>query len=75
MHDGQLLLDLDYEEDSNADMDMNVVMLGKGEFVEVQGTAEKRSFSKKDLDKLLALAKKGIRRLITIQKRYVKELA
>ena len=64
----QLLLDLNYEEDSKADMDMNVVMLGGGEFIEVQGTAEHRPFSKKQLDDLLSLAKKGIEELIEIQK-------
>ncbi|OGX35310.1 MAG: ribonuclease PH [Omnitrophica WOR_2 bacterium RIFCSPHIGHO2_02_FULL_52_10] len=70
-YDGQLLLDLDYNEDSNADMDMNVVMLGKGNFVEIQGTAEKEAFSKDEMDKLLDLAKKGITELIALQKKHV----
>ncbi|HLF18325.1 MAG TPA: ribonuclease PH [Candidatus Omnitrophota bacterium] len=69
---GQMALDLNYEEDSKADMDMNVVMVGQGNFIEVQGTAEKSSFSKKELDQLLALAKKGIKRLITLQKKHLK---
>jgi len=69
---GQMMLDLNFEEDSKADMDMNVVMIGKGEFVEVQGTAEKNSFSKKQLDQLLGLAKSGIKRLITMQKNQLK---
>ena len=56
------------EEDSKADMDMNVVMLDNGHFVEIQGTAEGKSFSKQDADALLELADKGIRELITIQK-------
>jgi len=69
---GQPMLDLNYDEDSQADMDMNVVMIGKGEFVEVQGTAEKHAFSKQQLDKLLGLAKAGIKRLITMQKNQLK---
>ncbi len=64
----ELLLDLNYGEDSKADMDMNVVMLGKGDFIEVQGTAEGRAFSKKQMDDLLLLAQKGIGELIDIQK-------
>lgn len=66
------LLDLTYEEDSKADIDMNVVMVGKGEFVEVQGTAEGRTFSKKQMDDLLTLAKKGIGELFDIQKEHLK---
>ncbi|VAW11437.1 Ribonuclease PH [hydrothermal vent metagenome] len=62
------LLDLNYAEDSTADMDMNVVMLSNGNFMEVQGTAEGQSFSKGQLDDLLDLAKKGIEELIDIQK-------
>ena len=69
---GERLLDLKYEEDSNADMDMNVVMTAKGEFVEVQGTAEKKPFSKSDMDALLKLAQKGIKELIAIQKRAIR---
>lgn len=62
------VLDLDYIEDSNAEMDMNVVMVGKGKFVEVQGTAEGKPFSKEELDQLLDLAKKGIEELFIVQK-------
>jgi len=72
IYGGQALLDLNYIEDSKADMDMNVVMLGKGDFVEVQGTAEKQPFSKRDLDKLLLLARGGIKKLFTIQKKHLK---
>ena len=54
------LLDLDYSEDSTAEVDMNVVMTGSGEFVELQGTAEGRSFSHDELDDLLGLAELGI---------------
>ncbi len=62
------VLDLDYREDSTAGMDMNVVMLGNGDFVEVQGTAEGEAFSKQQLDDLLDLAKAGIGDLLNVQK-------
>ena len=68
------LLDLNYEEDSKADIDMNVVMVGKGKFVEVQGTAEGKPFSKSQMDKLLDLAKKGVEDLILIQKQILGDL-
>lgn len=68
---GQAILDLNYVEDSSAAIDMNVVMLGKGEFIEVQGTGEEKSFTKAQLDDLLVLADKGIKELITIQKSFV----
>ena len=74
IYKGQPLLDLNYEEDSRADMDMNVVMVGAGKFVEVQGTAEKKPFSKKEMDHLLDLAGKGIQQLIVVQKKHVGEL-
>ena len=64
---GELVLDLEYTEDSQADVDMNVVMTGKGSFVEVQGTAEGMPFSRAQLDELLLLAEKGIRELIDVQ--------
>ena len=64
----ELLLDLDYSEDSHAEVDMNVVMTGKGLFVEVQGTAEKTPFQKKELDSILKLASQGIKKLIVRQK-------
>jgi ribonuclease PH len=65
---GQPLLDLDYGEDSTAEVDMNVVMTGGGEFVEVQGTAEQTPFARDRLDALLALAEQGIRRLVALQR-------
>lgn len=68
---GVPVLDLEYEEDSQADVDMNVVMTGKGQFVEIQGTGEKGVFSREDLDTLLALAKKGIQELIIMQKNII----
>jgi len=65
--DGKPCLDLDYSADSRADMDMNVVMTGTGKFVEVQGTAEGRPFSPKELSRLLGLAQRGIRQIIHLQ--------
>ena len=69
---GKPSLDLCYEEDSKAEVDMNIIMTGAGKFVEVQGTAEGKPFSKPQLDELLALGKKGIAELISIQKKYVR---
>ena len=69
MVDGELLLDLCYEEDSAAQVDFNVVMTGTGRLVEVQGTAEGMTFTKRQMDSMLALAKKGIVELTTIQKK------
>jgi ribonuclease PH len=57
---GQPVLDLNYDEDSAADVDMNVVMTGRGELIEVQGTAEGKPFTRQQLDELLALAARGI---------------
>jgi ribonuclease PH len=64
----ELLLDLDYSEDSNADVDMNVVQTDRGQLLEVQATAEKAPFSRHQLSELLKLADKGIREVIQIQK-------
>jgi len=66
--DGTPLLDLEYTEDSACDTDMNVVMTGRGGFVEVQGTAEGASFSRAELDSLLGLASDGIATLVRVQK-------
>ncbi len=66
------VLDLCYEEDSHAKVDMNVIMTDEGEFVEVQGTGEESPFSRKDLDELLNLAEKGIRQMIQVQKDVLK---
>ena len=67
--DGTVLLDLNYEEDSKAEVDMNVVMTGQGKFVEIQGTAEEEAFTKKEMDGLTRLAQKGIGELTKIQKK------
>lgn len=64
----QKLLDLNYEEDSKAKVDMNVVMTGRGQFVEIQGTGEEKPFSRQELDGLLELAEKGIREMIEQQR-------
>ena len=65
---GVPLLDLEYTEDSACDTDMNVVMTGSGGFVEIQGTAEGSPFSRAEMDALLALADKGIRELVVLQR-------
>jgi ribonuclease PH len=66
---GQVRLDLGYEEDSIAEVDMNVVKTGRGRFIEVQGTAERNPFSDDDLLELLATADKGIKELVALQKK------
>ena len=68
IYQGTPVLDLDYLEDSACDTDMNVVMLGNGHFVEVQGTAEGHAFSRAEMDTLLELAKAGIEQLIDKQR-------
>ena len=68
IYQGTPVLDLDYVEDSNCDTDMNVVMTGSGGFVEIQGTAEGAPFSHAEMNSLLALADKGIRELVAVQK-------
>jgi ribonuclease PH len=64
---GRLLLDLNYSEDSRAEVDFNVAMTGSGQYVEVQGSAEAGTFSHAELERMLRLARAGIRRLIGIQ--------
>ena len=66
--DGLPLLDLDYSEDSRAEVDLNVVMSGTGEFIEVQGTAEGKPYSRELLDKQLDLAERGIAQLTRLQR-------
>ena len=66
--DGEFFLDLNYEEDSMAEVDMNIVMNDAKEFVELQGTAEGKPFSRSDLDRLLTVGEKGIMELISKQK-------
>jgi ribonuclease PH len=68
MVDGEPALDLCYDEDRRADVDLNVVMTGTGQFIEVQGTAERAAFDRKTLDGLLDLAARGVAQLLRIQK-------
>ncbi len=70
--EGKPLLDLCYIEDSSAEVDMNLVMTGKGEIVEVQGTAEGKPFSRADLGRLLSLGEKGVKALIKKQREVLK---
>jgi ribonuclease PH len=71
IHNGEVVLDLDYEEDSSAETDANFVMTGKGGIVEVQGTAEGEPFSQERFLELLELAKQGIGELVAMQKQAV----
>ena len=70
---GEALLDLDYTEDSQAEADFNVVQLGTGQLVEVQGTAERAPYSRRDLDRVLSLAEAGIKQLLERQREAVAE--
>jgi len=69
--DGTPLLDLKYDEDSRAEVDMNVVCTGDGRFIEVQGTAEGSPFTREQMDNLLELGKKGIEQLVGLQRRAI----
>ena len=73
LYRGQAVLDLDYAEDVIADTDMNVVMNEQGEFIELQGTAEDKSFTREQLNEILALASTGIDSLIKLQKQSIPE--
>lgn len=72
---GEPMLDLSYEEDSNAEVDMNVVMTGTGKFIEIQGTAETEPFDNKQFQKMLHLANSGIAEILALQKKALKEKA
>jgi ribonuclease PH len=67
------ILDLNYNEDSQAEVDMNIVMTGSGKLIEIQGTAERDPFTEKDMSRLIILARKGIEELIEIQKNVIGE--
>jgi len=69
---GKAVLDLDYDWDSQAEVDMNVAMTDKGEYVEIQGTGEQNTFSGEQLQKLLKLANKGIKEILALQKKSLK---
>jgi ribonuclease PH len=70
---GEPMLDLKYTEDSTAEVDMNVIMNSKGEFVEVQGTGEEATYTRKELNEMLDLAEKGIMELVELQNKIVEE--
>ena len=67
------LLDLKYDEDSKAEVDMNVVCTGDGRFIELQGTAEREPFSRAQMDEMVALGTRGIEALIAIQKTIISQ--
>jgi ribonuclease PH len=67
--DGQCVLDLNYERDVRAEVDLNVVMTGSGHYVEIQGNAEHKPFSQKDLDRMLRVAKGGIQKILATQRK------
>ncbi len=71
--DGEALLDLDYEEDAKAEIDMNVIETEKGQLVEIQATAERKPFSRKELNSLMSLASKGVKELIQVQRDILKK--
>lgn len=71
---GNLLLDLCYDEDSKAEVDMNVIMTGSGKFIEIQGTAERSPFAKDQMDNMLLLAKNGIEDLFGVQRKLVGDI-
>ncbi len=73
--DGKCYLDLDYEKDVRAEVDLNVVMTGSGEYVEIQGNAEHKPFSHQDLQKMLLVARQGIRKILTIQKKVLGDVS
>jgi ribonuclease PH len=72
--EGKILLDLCYEEDSRAEVDMNFVMTGSGKFIEVQGTAETAPFTRKQMGKMAELAEQGIKELLKTQKKVIAAL-
>jgi len=73
--EGKILLDLAYDEDSRADVDMNFVMTGSGKFIEVQGTAENIPFTKKQMERMTEMAQEGIRELLKAQKQVLASMA
>lgn len=73
MVDGRLLLDLDYQEDSHAEVDLNLVMNGRGEIIEIQGTGEQAPFSRVKLNRMLDMAEGGIKELLEEQRKAIEE--
>jgi ribonuclease PH len=74
MWKGKYILDLTYAEDSVADVDMNIIMKGCGDFIEVQGTGERLAFSQDDLNEMLKLAKKGITEIVDLERNLLKDV-
>ena len=72
---GEVILDLCYEEDAAAEVDMNIVMTGAGHFVEIQGTGEEASFTRQEMDSMVDLAAMGIESLVSAQKEALGEIA
>lgn len=75
LKEGIEILDLNYEEDSEADVDMNIVMTGSGEFVEIQGTGEEATFGLNQLKMMLKLASEGLEKIIEVQKEAIGALS
>jgi len=73
--DGKCYLDLDYDKDSRADVDLNVVMTGSGHFVEIQGNAEHKPFSHPELEKMLRVARQGIQKILAVQKKVLGDVS
>ncbi len=74
VYEDEPILDLCYEEDSNASVDFNVIMTANGDIIEIQGTGEERPFTKAEMDKMMALGKKGVLKLIREQKKIIGEI-
>jgi ribonuclease PH len=72
--DGKYILDLDYEHDVKAEVDLNVVMTGSGDYVEIQGNAEHKPFSQSDLNRLLITARRGIQKILASQKKILGDI-
>jgi ribonuclease PH len=73
--DGKIFLDLAYDEDSRADVDMNFVMTGSGKFIEIQGTAESAPFTKKQMERMTEIAQQGIRELLKAQQKIIASIS
>jgi ribonuclease PH len=71
IHKGESILDLDYREDSSADVDMNIVMTGAGKYVEIQGTAEEEPFDHSQMQQLLEVGHGGLKQIFDIQKQII----
>jgi len=74
IHKDKLVLDLEYSEDSTAEVDMNVVMTGSNQMIEVQGTAEGKTFSRQQMDGMMDLAEKGIESLVAEQRKILQNI-